>query len=276
MDAGRPLLLVVGAGLSLLAALPATLSSDPAVADPDASTRLVAAATTVTPTAASTTTVTTSQTYEGRPRSFVLHVPGGLLAPAPLVVALHAHSQTTDSIRAYSELERLADQEGFVVAFPSGVAGSWNAGGCCGPSQADDVAFLDEVIALARTRAAIDEDRIGFTGSSNGAFMALHYACERSDTAASVAVVSGAYVSACAPADPVPVLALHGQLDSVVPLAGGRNEALDVAFPPVQASLAPFRDVEVRVVPGVGHTWMADASRQVWEWIRDHPRVRTD
>lgn len=230
----------------------------------------------------STTTVSTS--YALRP--YVLHVPVGLVAPAPLVIALHARNQEPADIRAYSRLERLADQQGFVVAFPVGGSGSWNAGTCCFPARdegTDDVAYLDEVLASITRRIPIDPDRVAVVGGSNGGMMALRYGCERPLVVASVVVVSGVYVSACTPSAPLAVLALHGARDTSIPLLGGRNVVLGVTFPAVSESLEPFRlaggDVQLRVVPTAGHAWMTqdahgvDATRALWDFIRDHPRV---
>lgn len=285
MELRRPHQIAAAAALCLLAGLPAALGNDvPAEVGPQPEIVTVSGQ----PPAyvpGSTTSVPTTTSYKGTVRSFVLHVPDGLLAPAPLVVALHARSQGPTQIRAISRLEQLADEQGFVVAFPGGAGGSWNAGACCAPGTregVDDVAFLDEVVALARSRALIDPDRISFTGGSNGAMMALRYACERPEVVASVAVISGPLVAPCTPGQPVAVFALHGADDAVVPLAGGPNAGLDVTFPSVDASLEPFRaaggEVELAVVPGGGHDWMTrlrdgvDATRIVWEWMRDHPR----
>ncbi|MEX2288742.1 MAG: PHB depolymerase family esterase [Mycobacteriales bacterium] len=291
MDLRRPLLVGAGALLCLVAGLPGALGAERAAVPAQVQSAAVASDVGAVPPAdvmlPDSVTVPTTRSYEGEPRPFVLHVPDGLPAPAPLVVALHAHSQKPDAIRAYSRLEALADEQGFVVAFPEGASGSWNAGGCCFPGSVvgvDDVAFLDEVVAISRTKALIDPARIYVTGGSNGAMMALRYACERSETVAAVAVVAGPLLAPCAPILPVPVLVLHGAGDSIVPLNGGRNEKLDVTFPPVDSSLEPFRraggEVRLQVVPRAGHHWMTrdehgvDATRTIWSWLRDHPRVR--
>lgn len=287
MELRRPLLVASGAALALLAAVPQTLSAA------SAAPVTIQAASVVpfqeTPGQISrpgrTVTLPTTHTYKGQRRYVVVHVPDGLLAPAPLVVALHAHSQEPKAIRAYSRLEELADEQGFVVAFPEGAAGSWNAGACCVPASKeglDDVAFLDEVLSIVRTQALVDTDRVSLTGGSNGAMMALRYACERPDVVASVAVVSGPLIARCPLAQPVPVLVLHGARDTVVPLRGGRNAFLGVTFPPVDRSLEPFRkakgEVRLQVVPRAGHDWMTrdkhgvDATLAAWLWMRDHPR----
>lgn len=293
MELRRPLLVAAGAALALLAAVPQTLSAASAAPTTIQAAGVVPFAAAAADTAeriarpGRTITLPTTHTYKGQRRRVVIHVPDGLLAPAPLVVALHAHSQDPNAIRAYSRLEQLADEQGFVVAFPEGAAGSWNAGTCCVPASRegiDDVAFLDEVLSLVRTQAVIDTDRISLTGGSNGAMMALRYACERPDVVASVAVVSGPLIAKCPLAQPVPVLVLHGARDTVVPLKGGRNAFLGVTFPPVDRSLEPFRrakgEVRLQVVPRAGHDWMTrekhgvDATLAAWLWMRDHPRAR--
>ena len=146
-----------------------------------------------------------------------------------------------------------------------------------------DITYLDEVLTSIARRVPVDPDRVAVVGGSNGGMMALRYACERPAVIASVAVVAGVYVSSCTPTAPVPVLALHGARDNVVPLQGGPNSALRTTFPDVSRSLEPFRkaggDVQLRIIPTAGHVWMTrdahgvDATRALWDFIRDHPRL---
>lgn len=292
----RPLLVAAAAVATLLAGLasvagpsvaggaapPAARPSAPSSDRPAPSTTRLTAPPTVPVLAGSTTSVTTSSS--GRP--YLLHVPPDLLAAPPLLLALHARALKPGTLRDESRFERLADEQGFVVAFPTGGDGAWNAGSCCSPATRngnDDVAYLDEVLRSIAARVSYDPDRVAVVGASNGGMMALRYACERPQLIASVGVVSGVYVSPCTPSRAVPVLALHGALDDVVPLRGGTNRVLHTTFPGVSASLEPFRragsPVVVRVVPAAGHTWMTrdlhgvDASRVLVEFVRDHPRL---
>lgn len=228
----------------------------------------------------STTTVATSVSWDGTPRTFVLHVPGGLLAPAPLLIALHAYAQDADGLRRATALERAADRAGVIVAFPQGVRRSWNAVGCCGAARRDDVddlGYLDAVVAATRARALVDPDRVALTGFSNGALLALRYGCERAGSVAAVAVVAGTVVSPCRPVGRVAVLDLHGEQDRTIPVQGGRNAALDAEFPPVTQALQPFAEhggeVGVHVVPDEGHVWLPGATGAVLRWVLDHPRT---
>ncbi len=232
-----------------------------------------------------TSMILTPDSYLGRQRGFLLHVPTGLLAPAPLVLVLHGLRQDPTRIRAFSEADRIADRNGFVVAYPGGVGGSWNAGTCCGDAadhQVDDVAFLDHVVAIARRNALIDPARIYLEGYSNGGMMALRFACERPGLVAAVAVVAASVTSPCAPDAPVAALDLHGGLDATVPVRGGPSHQLHMAFVPIATALGVFAaqgaDVRVEVLPRATHRWMTqatdglDASSTLWDWLRDHPK----
>ena len=245
----------------------------------------VASARVPVPAVAGATMVWTHDSYQGRPRGYLLHVPVGLSVPAPLVLVLHGLRQDPQRIRDFSDTDRIADRNGFVVAYPGGAAGSWNAGFCCGDAAAqgvDDLAFLDHVIAGIRARTLVDPARIYLEGYSNGGMMALRYACERPTVVAAVAVVAGSVTAGCSPAAPVAALDLHGGRDTVVPVRGGVSHTLRIAFGPVRDGLSGFAarggDVEVEVLPRASHRWMTraedglDAGESLWDWLRDHPR----
>jgi polyhydroxybutyrate depolymerase len=172
-------------------------------------------------------------------RTFLLHVPNALSpARVPLVIALHGAFSSGAELEADSGFSRLADREGFLVAYPEGygffgLLRHWNSGHCCGPARltrTDDVGFIDRVIARVRERFPVDESRVFVVGLSNGGMLAHRYAAERSDVVAAVAVVSGTIGGAAAtgepvwqipaPARPVPILIIHGSADDRIPYDG--------------------------------------------------------
>ena len=91
-------------------------------------------------------------------------------------------------------MHNVGERETFIVAYPDGVGGSWNALHETGEAEAlgvDDVGFVDALIAKLSARYMVDPDRIYATGMSNGGFFAHRLGCERSDRFAAIAAVAG-------------------------------------------------------------------------------------
>jgi polyhydroxybutyrate depolymerase len=153
-----------------------------------------------------------------------LHVPPGPPATGrPLILVLPGAGQTGADIAAYTGYSRLADQRGFLVAYPtaSGTRPFWNVSGTA-PGKPDDVAYLRKVITSLSAVACADGTRVGMTGVSNGGGMTARLACDGAGLVAAAAPVAGGYGSlpGCDPVRPVPILEIHGTSDRVVPYAG--------------------------------------------------------
>ncbi|MCV7178655.1 CE1 family esterase [Mycolicibacterium sphagni] len=166
-------------------------------------------------------------TFGGAQRTYVLHVPAGLDHPNGLVLNLHGGSQTGFKQAAETNYDAVADQHGWIVAYPDGIDLSWADGrGASSPDRqgVDDVGFLSALIGRLTHEYGIAPGRVFVTGMSAGGFMATRLACERADLVTAIAPVSstlGVDVP-CNPSKPVAVLAVHGTADSVVPYNGGR------------------------------------------------------
>jgi polyhydroxybutyrate depolymerase len=163
-------------------------------------------------------------THGGLPRAYRLYVPAAAAAvPRPaVVIALHGLNGTPSGMQTKTGLDSLANEYGFVTAYPSGRGGSWNAGTCCGTSaanQVDDVGFLAAVIADIRLKVP-RLGRVFVTGFSTGGMMAYRFACSRPGLVTAIAPVAATLVSACAPTQPVHVLSVNGRGDATVPYAG--------------------------------------------------------
>jgi polyhydroxybutyrate depolymerase len=164
----------------------------------------------------------------------VLHVPPGASAgPRPLVVVLPGAGQTARDIASYTGYSRLADQRGFMVAYPTatGARPFWNVSGKL-PGKPDDVAYLRHVITtLTGPAACADHSRVSVTGVSNGAGMSARLACDAADLLSAAALVAGGYSTLpdCRPQRPLAILEIHGLRDEVVPYWGkGASHAGDV------------------------------------------------
>jgi len=164
-------------------------------------------------------------------RTALVHVPTDLDDGSrwPLVVAFHGSALNGRIMEEMTRFSALADEERFIVAYPNGSgpanALSWNAGYCCSfalERNADDLGFvralLDELIATY----PVDPQRVYATGFSNGGMLVYALAVEMPDRFAAIASVAGAmYPSQEGPTAPVPVLAIHGTDDQIVPYDGG-------------------------------------------------------
>lgn len=175
----------------------------------------------------------------------------------PLVLALHGGGGEPRGMKRHTRFHRLAEKEGFLVAYPAGSARNprrrrilnWNAGGRYWDiwpwlGEIDDVGFLCAVIDRVGRELPVDRKRVFVTGISAGAMMAYRLACEASERIAAVAAVAGAQTTdSCRPAAPVAVLAMHGAVDENVPLAGGRGRltARGFSWPPVESGLEHWR-----------------------------------
>src|SRR4029450_5872182 len=60
-------------------------------------------------------------TFGGLQRSYRVHVPPGLEQPAGLVINLHGAGMTSGAQAAMTTYDAVADQHGFVVAYPEGI-----------------------------------------------------------------------------------------------------------------------------------------------------------
>jgi polyhydroxybutyrate depolymerase len=178
--------------------------------------------------------------FEGRDRSYFLHLPprydGKTLLP--LVVVLHGGGGGVQSTGAGMQpgavvltgMSLKADEENFIVVYPSGTGIlrdkllTWNSGNCCGYAlkhNVNDVGFIAALLDKLEREIAIDPRRVLVTGISNGGMMAYRIGCELSDRIAVIAPVEGALNVSCHPTSPVSVVIFHGTYDQNVHYDGG-------------------------------------------------------
>lgn len=90
------------------------------------------------------------------------------------------------------------------------------------PAHRDEPAFVEQVLADAEQRFAIDRDRVLVTGFSIGGSLSWYLACQQPHIATAYAPVAGAfwrpYPERCSAS--VKLLHTHGWVDKTVPLEG--------------------------------------------------------
>lgn len=173
--------------------------------------------------------------HDGETREAVVYVPEAYDpgTPAPLMLNFHGYGGTSEAHLQWADMRPLADQDGFILAYPQGslMEGDphWNAGLDTeeNKSDADDFGFFELLLDELVYAYAIDTERVYAAGYSNGAMFAFALACYHSDQVAAVVSVSGAMLTEteqrCEPTHPTSVLTLHGTDDSVLPYDGGEG-----------------------------------------------------
>ena len=166
----------------------------------------------------------------GLTREYRLHVPAGYDAsrPTPLVISLHGAGMWPAAQQRTSEWDRVADREGFIVAYPSGISRRgpriWQV--TSGPSHLRDVAFISDLIDELSRSYNIDAQRIYANGFSNGGGMSFVLSCTLSDRIAAIGLVDAALTLPfgwCRDQRPVPMIAFHGNSGEAAPYKGGSS-----------------------------------------------------
>jgi len=176
----------------------------------------------------------------GQQREYLLHVPANYDPgkPTPLVISLHGASLWPALQMNISQWNRVADQHGFIVAYPSasGFPKIWHVDRV--PGLQTDVRFIADLIDTLSARYNIDPARIYANGMSNGGGMAYVLSCTLSDRIAAIGMVSAAQSLPwdwCTDPRPIPMIAFHGTADPIIPYAGGPSPVGPAAtFPSVQ------------------------------------------
>ena len=162
----------------------------------------------------------------GFDRTFKLHIPPSYEpgTEIPLMLVFHGRGSNAFDAEQYLQLNPLADQEGFIVAYPqaTGSPTTWEYLPGDSESGIDDIQFVDDLLVHLSSQLSIDAGRIYAAGFSNGGGMANRLACDLSEKIAAIVPVAGAYYywEECQPSRPVPVLAFHGLRDEIVPYEG--------------------------------------------------------
>jgi polyhydroxybutyrate depolymerase len=245
--------------------------------------------------------------WDGKQREYLLHAPPGYTPdkPMPLVLAFHPYPGTGRGVRVTSGLDALADKHGFLVAYPNGLAGGFNALVCCGAE--DDVGFVGALVGHLTKNWGGDPDRVYATGISNGADLSFRLAIELPGVFAAVAPVSGGFGGpkaadpTYAPKSPVSVLTFIGGKDRFLGQfeTGLTNWQTRSACPPraatpvrggtgITRTVAPCGNGSEFVtyrLPEMGHSWPGategglagpdagiNASELIWEFFQAHPR----
>ena len=170
-----------------------------------------------------------------RERSYLLYTPANANRNSgvrPLVLVFHGGGGTAKGIarEVGRSLHKIADRDGFFVAYPNAVDKMWDLGaGVISESldvRIDDRGYFGDLVdELVRT-LPIDDRRIFATGISRGGQASYFVACAHADRIRAIAPVAmpmPAYMlEECAAAPGTGIAILNGTDDPLVPYDGGR------------------------------------------------------
>lgn len=164
--------------------------------------------------------------HDGLVRTYDVYVPSSYSGAeaVPLVVDSHGLTADSDDQRNRSGFQQLADDVGFIVAFPNGRGGLWNDG--LTSSTSDDIGFIVAMVDQLSSEANIDAHRVYATGFSAGGSVTHRLACEATDIFAAFASFASSVPTSwseatCAASRPFSLMTTRGTTDQVVPFGGG-------------------------------------------------------
>ncbi len=156
----------------------------------------------------------------GLERAFRLTVPDAAAGERlPVLVAFHGGG---GSGWPFPDQDAF-DETGAIVVYPNGVLIDDNEGDWLlntGNTGTEDVAFVEAILSGLESRYCVDTDRIYATGYSLGSMYTYEVACQLNDRFAGVASFAGTMPispASCDLTDPIAVMHIHGDEDSIIP-----------------------------------------------------------
>ncbi len=206
----------------------------------------------------------------------------------PVIVLLHGFSVNSSIQDLIFQIQTRTD-EGYIAILPEGTEDPdgyqfWNATDeCCDfyGSEVDDLGYLLSLLDEVEEYYPVDEDRVLFTGHSNGGYMSHVLACEAADRVAGIASLAGSTYETrkeCEPSEPVSMLQMHGDLDDSVLYEGtafypgaveiaDRWADLNACGDPVVEASRDYVDSAVGDETEVIHYEDCSASTELWTQV---------
>jgi polyhydroxybutyrate depolymerase len=178
----------------------------------------------------------------GYERKFLYYLPEKMGKTPKVIFVLHGSWDNGKIIRAFTgyEFDQIADQEGFIVAYPDGYCGGWNEIRIKSPLKAnkrdvDDLRFFESMITYFKEQYNANPDSNLIFGFSNGGQMAFRLALEIPERISAIATVGASLPipgNSKFPYKNLPksisVMLIHGTDDKVVPFHGGEVSIMKI------------------------------------------------
>ena len=171
---------------------------------------------------------------DGRERRMVVQTPADARGRLPLLLIFHGSNQSAEVFRRFTDraFDALVDDGRAVIASLDGYEKHWNDARkgitfAARTENVDDVAFTRAAVAALVAEGTVDPDRVYAFGFSNGGQLVVRLIHEAPDLIAGAAMVGATqpepsnFIDSGTAPRPMPVLAIHGTDDLLVPYDGG-------------------------------------------------------
>lgn len=198
----------------------------------------------------------------GTTRSYRIVIPHTHSRSVPIVFAFHGDGDSVKSMASYSQLDRLAADNGFILAYPDTRDARWTIDKI---KDNSDVRFFDQLLDDLSRQYPIDRERVFVVGMSNGASFVQLLMLTRPNDIAAVVAHSGVRPQELKPANnPRPIMLVVGDKDP--------------AFPTMQSDADTYRSdghaVKFVAVPGLKHEWSPGHNTEIWSFLSQHSARR--
>jgi phospholipase/carboxylesterase len=197
---------------------------------------------------------------EAGPAEVYLYVPAGYRkeAPSPLVLLLHGAGE--DARDGLAQLRGQADEAGLILLALGSRGPTWDLILNRGRYGAD-IAAIDRALGYAFSRCAVDPERLGVGGYSDGASYALSLGLANGDLFSHVLAFSPGFLAPTGQTGAPRVFVSHGTLDGWLPIDSCSRRIVP------QLKRAGY-EVHYREFEG-GHVVPPDVAREATLWFTD-------
>lgn len=174
-----------------------------------------------------------SLVYKGEKRKYIIYIPKSYteykIEKFPIVFNFHGGGMTMGEQMLYTQMNKTAEKNNFIVVYPKGVKEDWNVGfGMSYKNGKDDIGFIDSLLTNISKEYRINSKKVFATGLSRGGFFCHRIASELSHKFSAVASVGGTLPDSVAyynkSKNKIGVMVIHGTVDFVVDYNGKKND----------------------------------------------------
>ena len=179
---------------------------------------------------------------EGLEREYLLYIPPSAKQNCPLVFVLHGLGSTNTTIMNYSQMNQVANKNGFAVCYPQGSRSSeksiytdkgspfWNVGYDTHKNETvDDIEFITSLAKHLQKDYGFDPEKTFCSGMSNGGDMSYLLGCQARNIFKAIAPITGCMMGwiyeSCDQNDPIPVFQVHGTADNTTLYEGDEDNS---------------------------------------------------